>query len=120
MQEVEKKPTLEQLPNLVVDLKNEVQEMKALLIQKAEPQEEPDNPLSIKEVSELLGLSVQTIYGYCQRKELKHYKRGNRLFFLKTDILIWVRSGEQKTLLELEADAEGYLSKRKSNQLKLF
>ena len=120
MDKTEKSFSLEQLPKIVADLKKEIKEMKALLLQKAEPQEEPDNPLSIKEVSELLGLSVQTIYGYCQRKELKHYKRGNRLFFLKTDILIWVRSGEQKTLLELEADAEGYLSKRKSNQLKLF
>jgi len=110
----------EQLPNIVADLKKEVQEMKALLLQKAEKQVEPDNPLSIKDVAKLTELAVPTLYGYCQRNEIPYYKKGNRLFFFRTELIDWIKSGKQKTLKELQADAEGYLSKRKPNQLKLF
>jgi predicted DNA-binding transcriptional regulator AlpA len=81
---------------------------------------EVDIPINIKDVSELTGLTVSTIYRYCQRKEIPYYKKAHRLFFFKSELIGWVESGKQKTLKELESDAEGYLSKKKSNQLKLF
>jgi len=102
----------EQLPNLVADLKNEVKEMKALLLNKAEPQQEANNPLSIKEVAKLTGLTVPTLYGYCQRNEIPYHKKGNRLYFFKSNIIDWIKTGKQKTLKELEADADAYLSNK--------
>lgn len=112
--------TLEQLPQIVADLKNEIQEMKALILLKAEKQTKPDKPLNIKDVAKFTGLTVSTLYGYCQRSEMPYSKKGNRLFFFEAELIEWIKSGKQKTLKELEADAQGYLSKRKSNQLKLF
>lgn len=104
----------EQLPNVVAILTNEVRELKALLLNKAEPQPEPDNPLSIKEVAELTGLTVATLYGYVQRKEIPFYKKGNRLYFFKSEILEdWIKTGKQKTLKELEADTDEFLSNHK-------
>ncbi|KAA1247978.1 helix-turn-helix domain-containing protein [Aquimarina sp. RZ0] len=104
----------EQLPNLVADLKNEVNEMKALLIQKANPQPEADNPITIQGVSELTGLTVPTLYGYVQRNEIPFYKKGNRLYFFKSEILEnWIKTGKQKTLKELEAEADEFLSNKK-------
>lgn len=103
----------EQLPNVIADLKNEVQEMKALLLQKVEPQPEADNPLSIKEVAELTGLTVPTLYGYCQRNEIPFNKKGNRLYFFKSEILVWIKTGKQKTIKEIQEDANAYLSNNK-------
>ena len=111
---------LEDLPNLVAELKKEINELKTLLLQKTESQEKTDTPLKMGEVEKLTGLTSQTIYGYCQRKEIPYYKKGNRLFFFESELIDWVKLGKQKTLKELESDAEGYLSKKKSNQLKLF
>lgn len=85
----------------------------ALLLQKEEPQSEPDNPLSIKDVAKLTGYTVPTLYGYCQRNEIPFSKKSHRLFFFKSEIIDWIKTGKQKTLKELQADADAYLSNNK-------
>ena len=74
---------------------------------------EPDIPLGIKDVSTLTGLTIPTIYGYCQRKEIPYQKKGNRLYFFNSEIIDWIKSGKQKTIKELQTDADLLLSKNK-------
>jgi excisionase family DNA binding protein len=105
--------SFENLPNAVAEILKGQSELKALLLQKAEPQPEPDNPISIKEVAELTGLTVPTLYGYCQRNEISYHKKGNRLYFFKSEIIEWIKTGKNKTLKELQADADKYLSNKK-------
>jgi len=102
--------SFEQLPNVVASLSNEVKELKALLLRKAETQPEADNPLNIKEVAKLTELSVPTLYGYVQRNEIPYYKTGNRLRFFKSEIINWIKKGKQKSTKEIEADADEILS----------
>jgi excisionase family DNA binding protein len=103
----------EQLPNVIATLTNEVRELKALILNKAESQNEKNNPLSIKEVAELTSLSVPTLYGYVQRHEIPYHKKGNRLYFFKSEIIEnWIKTGKQKTVLEIETEAENILSKK--------
>ena len=101
------------LPNEIANLRNEVKEMKALFLQKAETQPKPNIPLGIKNVSDLTGYTVATIYGYCQRREIPYHKKGNRLYFFKSDIIDWIKTGKQKTIKELQVDADELLSKNK-------
>lgn len=104
----------EQLPNVVATLTNEVRELKALILSKAETQPQNDNPLTIKEVAELLSLSVPTLYAYVQRNEIPYHKKGNRLYFFKSEIIEdFVKTGKQKTIKELEAETDEYLSNHK-------
>jgi len=103
----------ENLPNAVADLRNEVSEMKALLLQKAESQPETNNLFGIKDVAKLTGLTVPTLYGYCQRNEIPYQKKGNRLYFFKSEIIDWIKSGRQKTIKELQSDADTLLSNNK-------
>lgn len=106
--------SFDKLPEAVASLSEAVKEMKALLLQKAEPQSEPGNPISIKEVAEITGLTVPTLYGYCQRNEIPYHKKGNRLYFFKSEIIgKWIKTGKQKTIKELQADADNYLSNKK-------
>lgn len=105
--------SFENLPNAVAEILKGQSELKALLLQKAEPQHAPDNPISIKEVAELTGLTVPTLYGYCQRNEIPYHKKGNRLYFFKFEIIEWIKTGKNKTLKELQADADKYLSNKK-------
>lgn len=104
--------TLAQLPNVIADLKNEVSEVKALLLQKAEPKQELDKPVNIKVVAELTSLTVPTLYGYVQRNEIPYNKKGNRLYFFKSDIIEWIKTGKQKTLKELASEADNFLSSK--------
>ncbi|MCG8902409.1 helix-turn-helix domain-containing protein [Tenacibaculum finnmarkense] len=75
--------------------------------------QELEEPINIKEVSRLTELSIPTLYGYVQRNEVPHYKKGNRLKFFKTEIIFWVKEGKVKTVSEIEADADAYLSNNK-------
>lgn len=73
---------------------------------------EADNPLGIKEASKLIGKTVPTLYGYCQRNEMPYHKNGNRLIFFKSELIDWIKQGKQKTLKELEAETDTYLSNK--------
>lgn len=104
--------TFNELPNAVSGLLNEIREVKALLIQKVNPKDEPETPSGIKEISDLIGLTVPTLYGYCQRNEIPHHKKGNRLYFFRSEIIKWAKEGKVKTIKELAIDADSYLSKK--------
>ena len=105
--------TFEHLPKLVADLKTEVKEMKALLLQKAEPQPEINNPIGIKDVAKLTGLTVPTLYRYCQQNEIPYQKKGNRLYFFREEIVAWIKTGRQKTLREIKSDSDTFFSNKK-------
>jgi excisionase family DNA binding protein len=106
--------TFEQLPSSVVDLKKEFielkEQIKALLHSKANP--ELENPLSIDEIVELTGLTKPTLYGYVQRNEIPYHKKKKRLYFFKSELIDWIKTGKQKTLKELEGEAELYMSNK--------
>ena len=103
-------PTFEQTQRDVAESKKILNKLIALLIDKEESQLESDNPLNIKDVAVLTGLSVATLYGYCQRKEIPYHKTGNRLRFFKTEIITWIKTGRVKTVSEIEDDTDVFLS----------
>lgn len=102
----------ENLPNAVAELQKGQSEILALLLNKAEPQPEIETPIQLDEVVPITGLSKPTLYGYVQRNEIPYHKKGNRLYFFKSEIIDWIKTGKQKTLKELEADADAYLSNK--------
>ena len=102
----------ENLPSAVAEILKGQSELKALLLQKANNKHESENPLGIKEVSALIGKTLPTLYGYCQRNEMPYHKNGNRLIFFKSEIIEWIKQGKQKTLSEIEAEADAYLSNK--------
>ncbi|CAM1352365.1 helix-turn-helix domain-containing protein [Tenacibaculum insulae] len=106
--------TFENFPIVLAQILKEQKELKTLLLSKSTSQQpELEEPINIKEVSKLTELSVPTLYGYVQRNEIPHYKKGNRLKFFKTEIINWVKDGKVKTVSEIEADADAYLSNHK-------
>mgnify|MGYP001019667427 CR=1 FL=1 len=107
----------EQLPNVVATLTDEVRELKDLLLNKSEPQSIIESPIQLSEIVSITGLTKPTLYGYVQRNEIPYHKKGNRLYFFKTEIIDWIKTGKQKTLKELDAEADEYLSNKKSTAL---
>jgi len=101
------------LPSAIAELQKGQSEILALLLRKAEIHPETENPLSIKDVSQLIGKTVPTLYGYCQRNEIPYSKNGNRLIFWKSEIIEWLKQGKVKTLQEIEAETDAYLSNHK-------
>lgn len=102
----------ENLPVAVAEILKGQSELKALLLQKAEHQPEIETPIPLDKVVPLTGLTKPTLYGYVQRNEIPYHKKGNRLYFFKSEIIDWIRTGKAKTLKELEADTDAYLSNK--------
>jgi len=79
-----------------------------------EPAPDPERWYDIKELSEYLPdkLSVPTIYGKVHRREIPYHKNSKKLYFLKSEIDDWLRSGRQLTNAETEAEAKKFLKRR--------
>ncbi|KQC31839.1 hypothetical protein AAY42_17290 [Flagellimonas eckloniae] len=68
-------------------------------------------PIGIAEASKFLGRSNQTIYKDVQSGNIPYYKKGGKLYFLKSELLEWVKSGKMKTSLDLSNDLDNALSR---------
>lgn len=69
--------------------------------------------MNIDETSKLIDLSKPTVYGLVHQNKIPYHKKGKRLYFLKSEILAWLKSGKKETTSELESRANEYLSKNK-------
>lgn len=65
--------------------------------------------LTIQQASKFLNLSVPTLYSKVSRKEIPVNKKGKRLYFSKSELVKWVRSGRQQTEEEIQEQADQLL-----------
>ena len=73
--------------------------------------------LTITQAGELINLTVPTIYSLVSKKLIPHNKKGKRLYFLKSELLDWVKSGRKKTISESEANPESHLATPKQRMV---
>ncbi len=83
--------------------------MSILTIQASETMEEP---LYIDKAARFLGLKKGTIYNMVSRREIAHYKLGNRVFFKKSDLEEWFESKRVKPKREADSEYVKYLAQK--------
>jgi len=71
-----------------------------------------EEPLSIAQAARLLGLRRGTLYNLTSRKEIPHYKVGNRIFFRETDLRAWFESKRVRTNQEADDEYVKHLAKK--------
>ncbi|GAB4035255.1 helix-turn-helix domain-containing protein [Spirosoma gilvum] len=101
--------TFDQVPDFLYQLGCKVDDLTALLkTQAGLPQPPADRWLNIKELSDYLPgkPAITTIYGKVQRREIPFFREGKNLFFLQSQIDLWLASKRSKTALELAEVAE--------------
>ena len=69
-----------------------------------------DEPLTIEQAAVILHLSKATIYSKVSRKEIPYNKKGNRLYFFQSELIAYLKKGKQKTLDEIQTEAEDYVN----------
>lgn len=74
------------------------------------PSKSEDEILWIDDAVKFLNLAKPTIYGMTSKGTIQFYRRGRKIYFLKSDLEAWLMAGKQKTLSEMERDVEKYLS----------
>jgi excisionase family DNA binding protein len=64
--------------------------------------------LTIEELGELIGYKKTSIYGLVQKNKIPYHKRG-KLFFLKSEIMEWLKNGKKTTSVDIRRKADEYL-----------
>ena len=105
------------LPQGLAELIKEFREFKNLLIEKQEQ-------TAVKQHEEWFDLddliqydpekrTKSTWYSKISRNEIPYYKRGKKVYFLKSEIDEWLKQGKHKSKTEIKQEAEIYLSNNK-------
>jgi excisionase family DNA binding protein len=107
--------TIENLPIAVNSLSKQLARIESLLLKKTEPENNPNELLTIDEACKFLGLAKQTVYGKIWRKEMPGVLKPagtKKLFFKKSEIIKYLESGKQKTHDELKTETSTYLIRK--------
>jgi len=70
---------------------------------------ETEQLLTIAQAAELLSLTTPTLYGLVHKRTIPFSKKSKRLYFSKTELTEWVKSGRKKTIAECQANPENHL-----------
>lgn len=107
-----KQITFDSLPNSVAEIHQKLEAIEALLLghsSKSQPAEKTN--MSVQEAADFLKLSVPTIYSKVSKGELPYMKASKRLYFSKTELQEYIKSGRKKTSTEALIEAPNNLSK---------
>lgn len=91
--------TFEQLPKVLMEMKMQLNRIEGVLGNFSSVSD-CEKPLNIKEAAEFLNLAISTIYGKVSNDDIPHTKRGKHLYFNKSDLVNWVKTGKRKTNIE--------------------
>lgn len=72
---------------------------------------EDDPILSARDVARQLSVDVGTIYTKCIRKEIPHFKVGNRYKFRQSEINRWLESTNDNPQVDIDEYVNRYLQK---------
>lgn len=64
--------------------------------------------LNVQQASDFLKLKINTLYEKTSRKLIPHFKKGNKLYFHRSELEAWVKEGKVKTYDELQSEAATY------------
>ncbi|EOR94205.1 DNA binding domain, excisionase family [Arcticibacter svalbardensis MN12-7] len=106
--------SLEQVPFAIGVLLKKLSVIEKLLLEFQGQHEEPNEMMSISKAAEFLKLSVPTIYSKVSRKQIPVCKQGKRLYFYRSELREWIKSGRLRTTVDIRREAENRLSKYKN------
>lgn len=106
----------EAISNRLESIENLLYSIKDKQAASPEPEASPGNLLTIDLAADFLHLSKATIYSKCSRNELPYMKRGKRLYFLKDQLLEYVKAGHHETAEQMAENASQYLAKKKGQR----
>jgi excisionase family DNA binding protein len=93
--------TFEQLPFVLGKIEERLEKIEMILMEGNYIEPCGKDLLSVNEASELINLTVSTLYSKVSRREIPVFKKGKRLYFSYAELQEWIKSGKKKTNEEL-------------------
>ncbi len=113
-------PTFEELPQAVYELSKQLDRIEYLLRNQSDIKAEDGKLLTVEEAANFLNIKKSTMYAKVSKRDIPHSKQGKRLYFLKTDLIEWVKKGRVKTQEEIEQNVNTYLASPKRHKASRF
>ena len=108
--------TFEQLPKAVTQLFDKLDNIERLLLNNStHRQHDPERWLNLSELCEYLPDKPvkPTVYGWVHNRVIPCHRRGKKLYFLKSEIDVWLKTGRKKTNSEIAAEAQEYTTHKR-------
>lgn len=99
-------------PELELLIESSVRKVLSSSPQKA-PDHLADELLTVEETANFLRLSVPTVYGLISKGVIPVMKRSKRCYFLKVELINYLKQGRKKTSEEIAAERDNYLGSKK-------
>lgn len=106
--------TFNELPQAIEHLIAEVEILKAMIESSNPNKVEPERWFNVSEVCEYLPNhpTKSAIYTWSSQRYIPCHKKGKRLYFLKSEIDEWLKTGRRKTAAEIHAEAIEYVNRK--------
>ena len=110
--------TFEQIPGLLGEIESKIDYVISQLNASVNPAhgrtENPDELMTLEEACKFIGKKPSTIYSMTSERRIPFMKRGNKLYFMKSDLLAWIKSGNRciepyDSKAEADSDFEAHL-----------
>lgn len=110
------KVTFETLPEAVVQVMEKLDSIQRMLAER-KTNTEPGNEAWLNLAELCLYLPDKpvraTVYGWVHHRKIPCHRRGKKLYFLKSEIDIWLKGGRRKTIAETASEVDNYLHNNK-------
>jgi len=67
----------------------------------------PKELMGLKELCEEFGWAPPTVYAWTSKNLIPHIRKSKKLFFVRSDIIDWLKEGRVKTKAEIMEEVEG-------------
>lgn len=104
--------SFDSLPEVVQELNAKIDNI-MLLLQSAKPDVKQSDLLTIQDAATFLNLSKSTLYNKVNKNEIPYMKKGKRLYFSRTELMDYIKSGKISSIQEINEQANNFLSNYK-------
>ena len=106
--------TNEDLYGVITTLVQKVESLESS-IQDIKNTSDKDELLDIEELAEFLGKSKVTVYRLKHDKKIPYIKQGNRIYFLKKDVMEWLKSNRRESKATTLRDVEKMMAAKSTS-----
>ena len=70
--------------------------------------------LNVQQAAQFLKMKTTTLYEKTSRKQIPHFKKGNKLYFHLSELQKWIKQGKVKTSEEISCEAITFTLNKKA------
>ncbi len=96
------KNKIDQMPGVLKRIEKRLDKIEEILLDQVKREFPELDFIGAKEASEILKITLPTLYSKVCLREIPFFKKGNRLHFSKMELIQWIQEGKKKSINEMK------------------